>query len=139
MINFPDQLAMMSQKLDLTVRLGDAFIEQQADVMNTIQILRNKANDTGNLKSKRTAEKWKSLQLPPLPPANTTIVNVQAGSAQPPTTVVQQPPQIITIQSPRPAGRVCAIVQSHSGLRHLAPIPTIHRPPTIRRTMLRPT
>ena len=51
LVNFPDQLSMMSEKLDLTIKIGDAFIEQQADVMNTVQVLRNKAQANGNLKS----------------------------------------------------------------------------------------
>jgi hypothetical protein len=33
LVNFPDVLAMMSDKLDLTIS-WDAFIAQQADVMN---------------------------------------------------------------------------------------------------------
>jgi len=29
-VNFPQVLTMMSEKLDLTIKLGDAFIAQQA-------------------------------------------------------------------------------------------------------------
>ena len=54
LVNFPPVLAMMSEKLDLTVKIGDAFIGQQKDVMATIQKLRAKAQETGNLKT--TAE-----------------------------------------------------------------------------------
>ena len=56
LVNFPDVLAMMSEKLDLTIKIGDAFIAQQVDVMNTVQILRNKAQAQGNLKNQRAAE-----------------------------------------------------------------------------------
>jgi hypothetical protein len=51
LVNFPPVLAMMSEKLDVTVKIGDAFIGQQKDVMATIQKLRAKAHETGNLKT----------------------------------------------------------------------------------------
>jgi hypothetical protein len=40
LVNFPQVLTMMSEKLDLTQKLGDAFLAQQKDVMDTIQNLR---------------------------------------------------------------------------------------------------
>src|SRR4030043_259767 len=39
LVNFPQVLAMMSEKLDWTKKLGDAFLAQQKDVMGTIQKL----------------------------------------------------------------------------------------------------
>ena len=51
MVNFPDVLTMMSEKLDWTQKLGDAFLVQQKQVMDTVQKLRQKANETGNLKT----------------------------------------------------------------------------------------
>jgi uncharacterized membrane protein YgcG len=51
LVNFPQVLAMMSEKLDWTQTLGDAFLEQQKDVMETVQTLRQKAVEAGNLKS----------------------------------------------------------------------------------------
>jgi len=53
LVNFPTVLAMLSQKLDLTTKLGDAFLEQQEDVMKMIQELRKRAADAGNLTSTR--------------------------------------------------------------------------------------
>src|SRR6201987_3856195 len=44
-----DVLAMMSDKLDWTKNLGDAFLAQQPDVMDAIQRLRNKAYDNKKL------------------------------------------------------------------------------------------
>jgi hypothetical protein len=49
--SFPDVLDMMNDRLDWTQNLGDAFLSQQKDVMNTVQKLRKKAEDTGNLKT----------------------------------------------------------------------------------------
>src|SRR5262245_4161396 len=40
---FPQVLTMMSEKLDWTQKLGDAFLAQQKDVMDTVQKLRAKA------------------------------------------------------------------------------------------------
>src|SRR3954454_18691088 len=79
LINFPDQLSMMSEKLDLTIKIGDAFIEQQADVMNTVQVLRNKAQAEGNLKS--NAQQKVEVQSAPTTAtaSNTTVVNVGTG------------------------------------------------------------
>ncbi len=51
LVNFPQVLEMMSQKLDVTQKLGDAFLAQQKDVMDTIQKLRKKAEAEGNLKT----------------------------------------------------------------------------------------
>lgn len=48
---FPQVLTMMDSKLDMTQKLGDAFLAQQKDVMTAIQRLRAKADQTGNLKS----------------------------------------------------------------------------------------
>lgn len=49
--NFPQVLNMMNEKLDWTQKLGDAFLEQQKEVMDTVQELRQKADAEGNLKS----------------------------------------------------------------------------------------
>ena len=51
LVNFPQVLAMMSEKIDWTQKLGDAFLAQQKDVMGTIQKLRGKAQASGNLKT----------------------------------------------------------------------------------------
>jgi hypothetical protein len=51
LVPFPDVLAMMSEKLDWTQRVGDAFLAQEADVMATIQNLRARAYAAGNLRS----------------------------------------------------------------------------------------
>ncbi|MFZ2197118.1 MAG: DUF3300 domain-containing protein [Thermodesulfovibrionales bacterium] len=51
LVNFPDVLTVMSEKLDLTQKVGDAFLAQQKDVMATIQKLRAKAEASGNLKT----------------------------------------------------------------------------------------
>jgi uncharacterized membrane protein YgcG len=51
LVNFPQILAMMSEKLEWTQKLGDAVLAQEKDVMNTVQVLRQKAQASGNLKT----------------------------------------------------------------------------------------
>jgi hypothetical protein len=47
----PQVLSLMNDKLDWTEQLGEAFLAQPDDVQNAIQILREKAEAAGNLKS----------------------------------------------------------------------------------------
>jgi hypothetical protein len=51
LVNFPQVLTMMSEKLDWTQKLGDAFLADQKKVLDTIQSLRAKAQASGNLKT----------------------------------------------------------------------------------------
>src|SRR5215467_3158234 len=48
---FPSVLQVMSDKLDMTQKLGDAFLAQPKDVTDAVQRLRAKAMAAGNLKS----------------------------------------------------------------------------------------
>ncbi len=48
---FPNVLDMMSAQLSWTQQLGDAFLDQQVDVMDSIQRLRVQAQKAGNLQS----------------------------------------------------------------------------------------
>lgn len=49
--HYPEVLFMMDMKYDWTVSLGQAFINQQQDVMDSIQRLRDYAEESGNLVS----------------------------------------------------------------------------------------
>jgi len=49
LVNFPQVLEMMNSKLDWTQKLGDAFLAHQKEVMDTVQKLRKKAQEAGNL------------------------------------------------------------------------------------------
>ena len=48
---FPEVLDRMNKDISWTQKLGDAFLGQQAQVLDTIQSLRKRAQDAGNLKS----------------------------------------------------------------------------------------
>ncbi len=51
LVFFPQLLAKMNDNLDWTKDLGDAFMDQQKDVLSTIQVMRGKAKEAGTLKS----------------------------------------------------------------------------------------
>ena len=80
MVNFPDVLTMMSEKLDWTQKLGDAFLAQQKQVMDTVQKLRQKANEAGNLKttSEQKVVVEKETQTIIIQPASPQVVYVPA-------------------------------------------------------------
>ncbi len=48
---YPKVLIMMSERLEWTERLGSALLEDQGRVMDTVQSLRKRAEQAGNLKS----------------------------------------------------------------------------------------
>jgi hypothetical protein len=49
LVPFPQVLSMMSERLEWTQKLGDAFLDQQDEVMDTVQRLRARAEAAGNL------------------------------------------------------------------------------------------
>jgi hypothetical protein len=51
MAPLPDALKQLAENLKWTTDLGNAFLAQQADVMDAVQRMRAKAKDAGNLKS----------------------------------------------------------------------------------------
>ena len=48
---FPDAMALLSRDVQWTTALGNAFLAQQADVMNAIQQMRARAQSNGRLRS----------------------------------------------------------------------------------------
>lgn len=78
LVNFPQVLEMMNAKLDWTQKLGDAFLAQQKDVMDTVQNLRNKAEAEGNLKTNQEQKVIveKETQTIIIEPSNPQIVYV---------------------------------------------------------------
>ena len=50
LIAFPQILSLMDQRLDWTQRLGNAFLAQEPQVMDTVQELRRRAYAAGNLR-----------------------------------------------------------------------------------------
>jgi hypothetical protein len=73
---FPDILYAMSEKLDQTTKLGDAFLSQQDDVMNTIQELRSKAQEQGNLKTTKEQKVIVEKDIIEIEPAAPDVIYV---------------------------------------------------------------
>jgi hypothetical protein len=93
---FPDVMTQMATNLSWTAALGDAYVNTPQDVMNAVQVMRQRAQQSGNLKSndKQTV----STQPPPAtpPPAPAAPVIVQA----PPQTIIIQPAQPTVVYVP---------------------------------------
>jgi len=51
MAALPEVVKQMAENIKWTTDLGNAFLAQQGDVMDAVQRMRKKANDSGNLKS----------------------------------------------------------------------------------------
>src|SRR5215813_5334434 len=79
----PETLQMMSDKLDWTQQLGDAFLAQQKDVLDAVQQLRARADASGNLKSTPQQTVTKTSTPPPSVPG--------AASAAPRTVYTIEP------------------------------------------------
>jgi hypothetical protein len=78
LVNFPQVLQMMSEKVDWTQKLGDAFLAQQKDVMNTVQDLRAKAQAAGNLKTTKEQVVKVEQQIIIIEPASPQVIYVPA-------------------------------------------------------------
>ena len=68
---FPQVLAMMSDKIDWTQKLGDAFLAQQKDVLDTAQALRSKAVAQGSLKDSKEQKVSTETEN------NTTVIKIE--------------------------------------------------------------
>src|SRR5665647_1388248 len=74
--HFPDILNSMSDKLDQTRKLGDAFLGQEEEVMATVQELRVKARDQGNLKTTGEQKVIDENNTIRIEPANPEVIYV---------------------------------------------------------------
>ncbi len=86
LVNFPDVLAMMSDQLEWTQRIGDAFLGQQKQVMDTIQKLRARAKEAGALASDK----------------NQNVDVAQQGSSQV-ITIASTDPRVVYVPAYDPA------------------------------------
>src|SRR5262252_255548 len=76
LVNFPDVLSKMSEKLDWTQKLGDAFLSQQKDVLDAVQRLRTKAETAGNLKTTQEQKVIVEEKIIKIEAANPQVVYV---------------------------------------------------------------
>ncbi len=71
LLAFPQLLERMDENLQWTQALGDAFLDQQAQVMDTVQVLRRRAEAAGSLRSDdrvRVIDGGSGLMVEPLDP-----------------------------------------------------------------------
>ncbi|HEX7374407.1 MAG TPA: DUF3300 domain-containing protein [Steroidobacteraceae bacterium] len=96
LIQFPETVDMMCMELDWTTELGQAFIADQAGVLDAVQRLRKQAMDVGNLKSsdmlKVDTEVQDGKEVVVVSPPKPEVIYVpqydpQAVYAPPPATV----------------------------------------------------
>jgi Spy/CpxP family protein refolding chaperone len=75
-VNFPQVLTMMSEKLDWTQKMGDAFLQDQKKVLDTIQSLRAKAQASGNLQTTKEQTVIVEEKIIKIEPASPQVVYV---------------------------------------------------------------
>jgi hypothetical protein len=96
---FSDVLSQMATNLSWTSALGDAYFNYPQSVMNAVQVMRQRAQQSGSLKSsqqqKVTVESKPPGQAPAPVPADSTSASSQ-------TVIVQPPAQTIIIQPAQP-------------------------------------
>jgi hypothetical protein len=76
LVAFPDVLAQMDQDLEWTRRLGDAMLYQEAQVMDSIQFLRARADAAGSLESTEFTHVIRQERTIIIEPAQTHIIHV---------------------------------------------------------------
>ncbi|MBN1930443.1 MAG: DUF3300 domain-containing protein [Desulfobacterales bacterium] len=74
--HFPGILFALSDKLDQTTKLGNAFLNQEDDVMATIQELRRKAHEQGNLATTKEQNVIIEKEVIRIEPADPSIIYV---------------------------------------------------------------
>jgi hypothetical protein len=103
LVPFPNILSMMSEKIDWTQQVGDAFLAQEPDVMESIQRLRERAYLAGNLRSSQQLAVSRQGGIIVIEPANPQVVYVPVYSpvvvygrwrypAYPPAVIYPYPP-----------------------------------------------
>jgi len=112
---FPDVLNQMATNLSWTSALGDAYFNFPKDVMNAVQVMRQRAYSAGNLKSNQQQAVTVQNQAPGATPAPPTT------AAAPQTTIVQPPAQTIVIEPAQP--QVVYVPQYNPTVVYGAPVP----------------
>jgi len=83
LVAFPQVLEPLADKLEWTQKLGDAFLAQQKDVLDAVQRLRAKAQQSGNLKT--TEQQKVIIEQSPAATAGQpqqTIVKIEPANPQ---------------------------------------------------------
>jgi len=73
---YPDVLDMLNHNLDWTTALGNAYYNQPQDVMQTVQVLRNRAQQAGNLQTTPQEDVTQNQGYVDIAPPNPEVVYV---------------------------------------------------------------
>jgi uncharacterized membrane protein YgcG len=76
LVAFPDALKRLTENIKWTTDLGNAFLDQQSDVMDACQRMRKKAKDSGKLES----SKEQNVEIKTV--ENKTVIEVQPANPQ---------------------------------------------------------
>lgn len=95
---FPDVLDQMASNLSWTSALGDAYFNFPKDVMNAVQVMRQRAYAAGNLKTNQQQKVSVQNQTPGAAAAPAPAT----APAAPQTTIVQPPAQTIIVEPAQP-------------------------------------
>jgi hypothetical protein len=82
LVQFPETVDMLCQEMAWTTELGQAYVNDQAGVMEAVQRLRRQASDVGNLKSS-----------PQMTVSTQTVDKVQYVTVSPPSPQIVYVPQ----------------------------------------------
>ncbi len=104
MVAFPEVLITLGDKPDYVSNLGDAFLAQPEDVMDSVQRLRAAAQKSGNLASNEQI-KVSSQPAPPAAPApaSTTVVVQQPAPQQQVIVIEPAQPSVVFVPAYNPA------------------------------------
>jgi hypothetical protein len=76
LVEFPSVLANMDKNLSWTSSLGDAYVNQEQQVMDAVQVMRDRAEKAGNLKSSSQEKVSTQGQTIVIEPADPEVVYV---------------------------------------------------------------
>jgi uncharacterized membrane protein YgcG len=71
LVEFPSVLANMDKNLSWTSSLGDAYVNQQQQIMDAVQVMRDRAEKAGNLKStsqEKVSNQGQTIEIEPTDP-----------------------------------------------------------------------
>jgi uncharacterized membrane protein YgcG len=77
---FPTVLKKMNENLDWTKDLGDAFLAQKVELMDTIQVMRRKAVEAGTLKTTEQQQVVQDKDTVVIEPTNPEVIYVPSYS-----------------------------------------------------------
>jgi len=107
LVAFPEVVITLAEKPDYVKNLGDAFLAQPEDVMNSVQRLRAGAQKAGNLKSneqiKVTTEAAPPAAAPAAAPATSTTTVVQAPPVTQTIVIAPAQPSVVYVPAYNPA------------------------------------